>query len=116
MSGALFFLCPFRKNKKTPENPARKHAIRELQAGQHGRVVLVMQIGANLAGLGTAVVERREEEVGAAQNEGNKENRHHKKGLAFRILQDGVKGGLVGSAFRTGAIIARKMPFVYHFF
>lgn len=75
-----------------------------------------MQIGADLAGLGAAAVQSREKEVRAAEHGSNKENRHHKKGLAFRILQDAVKGGLVVSVSQNGAIIARKMPFVHSFF
>ena len=75
-----------------------------------------MQIRANLAGLGAAVVDGREQEVRTAQHSGNEENRRHKKGLAFKKMQDGEKGGLIGSALQTGAIIARKKRFVYRFF
>ena len=74
--------------RKSAGNPAHESAIGKLQAGQHGRVVLVMQVGADLAGLDAAVVDGGEQEIGAAENGGDKENRHHKKGLAFRNLQD----------------------------
>ena len=88
MSGALFFDALLGKKKKRRKIRRDEMRFRKLQTGQHGRVVLVVQIGADLAGL-SAVIQSGKQEVRAAENGSNKENRHHKKGLAFRILQDG---------------------------
>ena len=63
-----------------------------------------MQIGTDLAGLDAVIVDRGEQEVGTAQNGGDKENRHHKKGLAFRILQDVVKRGRSSSLPELGLL------------
>ena len=89
MSGALFFDALLGKKKKRRKIRRDEMRFGELQTGQHGRVVLIVQIGTHFAGLDTAVVDRREDVAGAADHSSNKENRHHKKGLAFRILQDG---------------------------
>ena len=75
------------KNKKAPEESGA-FANMKLQAGQHGGVVLGAQIGANLAGLGAAIVDGGEQERSAAQNRRNKENRSHKKVLTFEICRN----------------------------
>ena len=77
--------------RKSAGNPAHQCDFRKLQTGEHGSVIFVVQIGTDFAGLDTAVVDRGEQEVGAAQNGRNKENGHHEKGLTFKKLQDTVK-------------------------
>ena len=104
------------EKQKSAGKPAHQCVFRKLQAGEHGSVVLVVQIGADLAGLGATIVDGGEKEIGAAQHSGNEEDRHHKKGLAFKNMQDGEKGGFLGSALQAGGIIARKKRFVHRFF
>ena len=86
MQSILSCRCDLEKQKSAGK-PAHQCVFRKLQAGEHGRVVLVVQIGADLAGLNAAVVDGGEQEISAAENGRNKENRSHKKDLAFEICR-----------------------------
>ena len=104
MCKAYFLVAVIWEKQKSAGKPAHQCVFRKLQAGQHGSVVLVVQIGADLAGLGATIVDGGEKEIGAAQHSGNEEDRHHKKGLAFKILQDVVKRGRSSSLPELGLL------------
>ena len=62
--------------------------INLLQLGQGGSLVLVVQIGTDLAGLDAGAVDIGQERISAEEHGHNEKNSQHRKCLTFIILQD----------------------------